>query len=129
MRVGSSVSSLVSEGISRHWPEPGSKAQPWYLQVTVGAIEPAAGERNAAVRATVAHGEDDAVAAPSQHQRNAQQHRGGEPLAAQAVAAQRGIPVVIDQRGRRRWMRADAGAIWMRSLAMNCVYYKPRNAA
>ena len=32
--AGSSVSDGVRDGISEHWPEVGSKAQPWYLQVT-----------------------------------------------------------------------------------------------
>ena len=51
--------------------------------------------------AAVAQGKHAPVAAPPQHQRNAQQHGGGQLALAQIVGAQRRIPVVVDQRRGR----------------------------
>ena len=50
---------------------------------------------------SIAHGEDFPVARPPQDQRNAQQHGLGHALAADCGRAQRRIPVVVEQRGRR----------------------------
>src|SRR5271166_2275290 len=65
-------------------------------------VEPSAGKRDAAVRATVAHGEELAVLFSPQHERNAQEHGGVELPAAQRLATHGRIPVVVEQRGGRR---------------------------
>ena len=62
------------------------------------AIEPSAGERDATMGATVAHGEDAAVLffAP-QYQGDSEQHRGGHLPALERAAAHGWIPVVVDE--------------------------------
>ena len=53
------------------------------------AVEPAFAERNAAMRATVAHRKNAAIAAAAQHQRKSEQHRRCQLAFAQRVGAQR----------------------------------------
>src|SRR3984885_8385180 len=65
------------------------------------AVEPSAGERNAAMGTTVAHGEDAAVLFAAQHQRDPQKHGGGHLLPAESAATHGRVPVVVDE-GRIR---------------------------
>lgn len=61
------------------------------------AIEPSAGERDAAMGAAVAHGENAAVLFASQNQWDPQQHCGGHLPSPEHAATHGGIPVVIDE--------------------------------
>ena len=60
-------------------------------------VEPAAGERHAAVRTTVARREGAAFGIASQHQGNAQQHGRLQLASAHAFAAQSGVPEAAQQ--------------------------------
>ena len=62
----------------------------------VVAVEPAHAERDAAVGATVAHGEDISIVAAAEDQRQVEEHGGGEFIAAQLIGAQGWVPVVVD---------------------------------
>ncbi len=64
-------------------------------------LEASAGKWNTAMRATVAQREDLACLGTAQQQGNAQQQRRGRLSSAQKIAAQRRIPIVVEQRGRR----------------------------
>ena len=61
------------------------------------AIEPSIGKRDAAVRASIAHGESATFGGASQNQGDTQQHCGCHMFAENFRRAQRGIPVVIQQ--------------------------------
>ncbi len=69
------------------------------------AVEPAARQRNSAMRAQVAHGKQPSILAPAQHHRDTHQHRCTHAVAPQQIAAHRRIPVVVEQ--RRRWSRFE----------------------
>src|ERR1700679_910283 len=65
------------------------------------AIEPSAGERNAAMGTTVAHGEDAAILFAAQHQWDPQKHGGGHLLPPESAATHGRVPVVVNE-GRIR---------------------------
>ena len=58
------------------------------------AIEPSAGERDAAMGATVAHGKDAAVLFAAQHQWDPQKHGGSHLPPSERAATHRRVPVV-----------------------------------
>ncbi len=78
------------------------KGPPMIFTGNLIAVEPSARQRNAAMRAAIAHGKQPAVPLPAQNHGYTHQHRGLKLPAAQTIAAHRRIPVVIKQRRRRR---------------------------
>src|SRR3984885_9658368 len=83
------------------------------------AIEPSAGERNAAMGAAVAHGEDAAVLFATQHQWDPEEHGGGHLPPPERPAAHGRVPVVVDE--GRIWSQQIAGWKKCRSSSRCCV--------
>ena len=83
------------------------------------AVEPSAGERNAAMGAAVAHGKDAAILFAAQHQWDPQKHGGGHLPPPERAAAHGRVPVVVDE-GR---IRSQQLAGWKnrRSSSRCCV--------
>src|SRR5882724_243443 len=69
------------------------------------AVKVAVGERDAAVRAGIAHGKGLAFAGASEDERDFEEHRGGQVVAADFAAAQGGIPEIPEE----AWIRGTGG--------------------
>src|SRR6185312_11325126 len=93
------------------------------------AVEPSGRERNAAMRAQIAHGEDFSVFAAAQQQRYSQQQRRAPLAAAQIVDARCRVPVAVDQLRSRAGCRIRCRVRASYGIVHSDPIYSPEKAS